>query len=159
VIRDLFAGPGGWDEGLRLAGRTDVVGYEVDADACATARAAGHERVRADVYGLDPRRFAGETSGLIASPPCQARRARRHAGRARSERRADLVSDRWWTEAERRAVQIECRHCHARPGAWCVTVWTYNAQRPAQRLHTVRTREAAADGRLPLNLPGQVTKP
>ena len=29
-IIDLFAGPGGWDEGLRMLGREDVVGVEWD---------------------------------------------------------------------------------------------------------------------------------
>ena len=29
-IIDLFAGPGGWDEGLRMIGRTDVLGIEWD---------------------------------------------------------------------------------------------------------------------------------
>lgn len=71
MIVDLFAGPGGWDEGLRLLGHTGrVVGVEWDADACRTAKAAGHARIRADVAALDPGMFAG-ASGLIASPPCQ----------------------------------------------------------------------------------------
>lgn len=70
MILDLFAGPGGWDEGLRMLGRTDVLGVEIDPAACATAIAAGHERLRRDVYGLDPARYAG-AEGLIASPPCQ----------------------------------------------------------------------------------------
>lgn len=69
-VVDLFAGPGGADEGMRAAGVTDVLGVEWDADACATAEAAGHERVQGDVAELDPREFACE--GLWASPPCQA---------------------------------------------------------------------------------------
>lgn len=45
MIVDLFAGPGGWDEGLRLLGVQDVVvGLELDSAACATAEAAGHLR-------------------------------------------------------------------------------------------------------------------
>lgn len=71
MIIDLFAGPGGWDEGLRLIGRTDVVGVEWDESACLTAEAAGHKRMRADVAALDPRDHIG-AEGLIASPPCQA---------------------------------------------------------------------------------------
>ena len=69
MIVDLFAGPGGWDEGLRLLGIHDVVGIEWDTAACDTARAAGHERVQADVSALDPRESEPIT-GLIASPPC-----------------------------------------------------------------------------------------
>jgi len=69
-ILDLFAGPGGWDEGLRSLGRTDVLGIEMDADAAATAEAAGHARLVADIRTIDPRRFS-DVEGLIASPPCQ----------------------------------------------------------------------------------------
>jgi DNA (cytosine-5)-methyltransferase 1 len=64
-VLDLFAGPGGWSEGLRMHG------VETDAPTCETARAAGHERVQADVAALDPMSFA-PVDGLIASPPCQA---------------------------------------------------------------------------------------
>ena len=73
TIIDLFAGPGigGWDEGLRMIGRTDVLGIEWDESACLTAEAAGHKRLRADVAALDPRDYIG-AEGLIASPPCQA---------------------------------------------------------------------------------------
>jgi len=75
VIVDLFAGPGGWDEGLRMVGRADVVGVEWDRAACDTALAAGHRRLWADVAALDPLDVAacyGPAEGLIASPPCQA---------------------------------------------------------------------------------------
>jgi DNA (cytosine-5)-methyltransferase 1 len=70
MIVDLFAGPGGWDEGLALLGVTDVVGLEIDEDACATATAAGHRREQVDVSTIDPAVYAG-ADGLIASPPCQ----------------------------------------------------------------------------------------
>ena len=70
-IIDLFAGPGGWDEGLRMIGRTDVLGIEWDESACLTAEDAGHKRLRADVTALNPRDYIG-AEGLIASPPCQA---------------------------------------------------------------------------------------
>ena len=44
-VVDLFAGAGGWEEGLKLAGHTGpVVGLETDATACATAQEAGHAR-------------------------------------------------------------------------------------------------------------------
>ena len=73
MILDLFAGPGlgGWDEGLRMIGRRDVIGVEWDKAACLTATAAGHHRIQADVATLDPAMFVG-VEGLIASPPCQA---------------------------------------------------------------------------------------
>lgn len=69
-ILDLFAGPGGWDEGLRELGYA-ALGIDLDPLACATAEAAGHERLRGDVAALDPADFSG-IWGLIASPPCQA---------------------------------------------------------------------------------------
>ncbi len=69
-IVDLFAGAGGWEEGLGGLGM-GATGIELDPLACATARAAGHERVRADIAALEPADFA-PLWGLIASPPCQA---------------------------------------------------------------------------------------
>ena len=67
---DLFAGPGGWDEGLRPLGIAPL-GVEWDENACATRKAAGHPTLQADVSGLNPQDFAG-TELLLASPPCQA---------------------------------------------------------------------------------------
>lgn len=72
MILDLFAGPGGWDEGLRMLGRHDVLGVELEAVACATAEAAGHIRAQGDVQRLTPRKLVTEeVEGIIASPPCQ----------------------------------------------------------------------------------------
>jgi DNA (cytosine-5)-methyltransferase 1 len=72
MILDLFAGPGGWDEGLRRNGHTDVLGIELDPDACTTAIANGHARKRGDVYGLNPVKVAAgrPVEGAIGSPPC-----------------------------------------------------------------------------------------
>lgn len=69
-IIDLFAGAGGWDEGLRELGH-DALGIETDALACATAEAAGHPRLMADIAELSPDQF-DPVWGLIGSPPCQA---------------------------------------------------------------------------------------
>lgn len=70
-VVDLYAGPGGWEEGMKMLGLTSVMGLEWDHAACLTAVAAGHNRIRADVskYCIDV--FA-DAQGLIASPPCQA---------------------------------------------------------------------------------------
>jgi DNA (cytosine-5)-methyltransferase 1 len=70
-ILDLFAGPGGWDTGLRLLGRADVLGFEWDTAACETARAAGHLRLQGDIALLNPADYGEGVEGLIASPPCQ----------------------------------------------------------------------------------------
>jgi DNA (cytosine-5)-methyltransferase 1 len=70
-ILEDFAGPGGWDEGARLAGSTaSIYGREIQVDAVATARAAGHTRKHVDIQADDPAQYRGVT-GYIASPPCQ----------------------------------------------------------------------------------------
>ncbi len=70
---DLFAGPGGLDEGLRLAGHPGrILGIDYDADACATGRAAGHERECADLTDYPFERHAGTgVVGVVASPTCR----------------------------------------------------------------------------------------
>jgi DNA (cytosine-5)-methyltransferase 1 len=68
-VIDLFAGPGGWDVAASKLG-LEAKGIEWDSAACATARAAGHKRMRTDVRAVDPR-SVGDVSLLIASPPCQ----------------------------------------------------------------------------------------
>jgi DNA (cytosine-5)-methyltransferase 1 len=71
VIVDGFSGPRGWSEGSRMLGLSDV-GIEIDAAACATAKAAGHLTIRADVASYPTGPFVGKTEGAIFSPPCQA---------------------------------------------------------------------------------------
>lgn len=71
MIVDLFAGPGGWDTGLRQAGYTGpLAGIEWDLSACRTATTAGHFRIRADVRAYPTAPFTGRIRGLIGSPPC-----------------------------------------------------------------------------------------
>lgn len=70
VILDLFAGAGGWAEGLRLLGLS-ALGIETEPNACTTARAAGHDCLQADVSVLDPLQLK-PVWGLIGSAPCQA---------------------------------------------------------------------------------------
>lgn len=71
MILDPYAGPRGWSEGLRRLGLTDI-GVELDPSACATAVAAGHRTIRADVASFPLDHLAGRVTGLIMSPPCQA---------------------------------------------------------------------------------------
>ncbi|MDX2998146.1 DNA cytosine methyltransferase [Streptomyces scabiei] len=70
IVLDLFAGPGGWSEGLRQFLGLHDVGLEWDEAACRTRKAAGHLTVRVDVscFVLGP--VVGRVWGLIASPPC-----------------------------------------------------------------------------------------
>lgn len=71
MILNLFAGPGGTEEGLRLLGYDGKhVGVEWDQDAAATAQAAGHPRIVTDVTELDPEEIP-PVWGLMAEPPCQ----------------------------------------------------------------------------------------
>ncbi|MFD4917671.1 DNA cytosine methyltransferase [Streptomyces virginiae] len=69
-IVDLFAGPGGWSEGLRMLGLRDI-GIEIDGTACATRTAASHLTIHADVAAYPTSWLDGNVTGLIASPPCQ----------------------------------------------------------------------------------------
>ena len=67
---ELFAGPGGWGEGARIAGLSlDAEGIEISADAVATAVAAGHKRQLTDVWNATVEDYR-DAPGLIASPPC-----------------------------------------------------------------------------------------
>jgi DNA (cytosine-5)-methyltransferase 1 len=68
-VLDLFAGAGGWEEGLRPLGLS-ALGIEWEGWACKTAQAAGHARLQADLSTLDPQDFA-PVWGLVGSPPCQ----------------------------------------------------------------------------------------
>lgn len=71
-IVDLFSGAGGFVLGAQQAGATLVACVELNADAAATSRAAGHPVVQADVGAV-----AEWASGLrpidlvIGGPPCQ----------------------------------------------------------------------------------------
>lgn len=91
MILDLFAGPGGWDTGLHHLGHDThhaLVGVEWNQAACATARAAGHQRVKADVWSLNYER--AQFTGIIASPPCQGFSS---AGKGHGRSDTDLLLD------------------------------------------------------------------
>lgn len=120
MIVDLFAGPGGWSEGLRMLGLADV-GIELDAAACATRAAAGHLTIRADVERYPAERFAG-IEGLIASPPCQDfSLAGKQVGRTGEKGRLiDLVPE--WVEA----TWPEWIACEQVPP--CLPIWQEHAR-------------------------------
>lgn len=71
MIGELFAGAGGVSEALRLLDSDEpAIGWELDADACATATAAGHKREQVDVAAADPSDL-GDVEILVGAPPCQ----------------------------------------------------------------------------------------
>jgi len=68
LVRDDFAGAGGWSQALKLSGYSqDEIGYENNPVAVATARAAGHTRELIDVLDVDS---TEKLYGYLASPPC-----------------------------------------------------------------------------------------
>ncbi|KAB2347305.1 DNA cytosine methyltransferase [Actinomadura rudentiformis] len=70
TILEGFAGAGGLSEALRMLGLTGSLGIEMNSDACATAEAAGHRRLQADIRTLRPDDFPDATV-WISGPPCQ----------------------------------------------------------------------------------------
>lgn len=95
MILDLFAGPGGWDQGALALG-LHPIGIEWDDAACRTGHAAGHTRVRADVASLATEPMRGKVTGLIASPPCQTfSMAGKGAGRDALPELQNAVLDVW----------------------------------------------------------------
>lgn len=89
AIVDLFAGPGGWSQGLRLLGLRGDVGIECDRWACLTRAAAGHTTIQADVAAYPVGPLAAVMRGLIASPPCTMFSA---AGKGTGRRVLDLLA-------------------------------------------------------------------
>lgn len=97
-VLDLFGGMGGWAEGLRALGLSEV-GVEWDPDACATRRAAGHPVIRADVTDFPLDHLAGRVDGLIASPPCPAfSSAGKGEGRALTDHYVSCIGRGDWRE-------------------------------------------------------------
>jgi DNA (cytosine-5)-methyltransferase 1 len=116
VVRDDFAGPGGWSTGiadlLHAADLTEVA-LEWDASACLTRVANGHvNTIRADVSAYPVAPFLGRTVGYIGSPPCQTfsmaggGTGRAHVAALCDEVRGILLGTRTYEEAlERLAAE------------------------------------------------------
>ena len=68
-VLEGFAGPGGLSDATRMIGLTGVLGIEKNADACATAEAAGHRRIQADIRTINPEDFPNVTT-WVSGPPC-----------------------------------------------------------------------------------------
>lgn len=68
-VLEGFAGPGGLSEGARMVGLTDVLGVDLNPDACATAEAAGHRRICGSIRDLNPDDFP-KVHTWLSAPPC-----------------------------------------------------------------------------------------
>ena len=66
IVRDLFCGGGGWSVAVNDL-RLPVHGYDNNADAITTYRAAGFNGTLCDLSTAVPL----QCDGLVASPPCQ----------------------------------------------------------------------------------------
>lgn len=135
-VLDLFAGPGGWDQGARDAGLDlSIFGVDNSPAACATARAAGYNRALADAMTLNLTRFDA-CVGLIASPPCPTWSA---AGRHSAKSDAGLVGDTvtaigaWvpdeygdparWSDVEWPEIVGMCRTADPRTALFAAAMW------------------------------------
>lgn len=99
MIRDDYAGAGGWTEGLALLGLTDV-GLEWDEAACATRAAAGHATIRCDLATYRP--AFSDLDGYISSPPCQTfSAAGQGAGRGELDTLIAAIRAEAWVAADR----------------------------------------------------------
>lgn len=137
MIAELFAGAGGWSTGLRMAGCSGpAIGIEWDMAACRTAKAAGHQRICADVELYPPSVFGDQVTGLIASPPCPTfSQAGDGAGkidmplvyeRIRAFARREVPPEREWADVRSRLT--------AEPMRWAVALrprWMALEQVPA----------------------------
>lgn len=156
LIIEAFAGPGGWSTGARLAGHTGpMAGIEMDAAACRTAQAAGHQRIRADVATYPLEHLAGKVDGLIQSPPCQAwSTAGDQLGkvdqplvyeRIAAFARGQQPPDREWADDRSKLTAEPMRWAHAIRPRWIaleqvppvLPLWQYTAEK--LREHGYRT--------------------
>lgn len=72
AVVELFAGCGGTSLGLQRAGWHHLACVERDPAAASTLRAAGFPTIEDDLRSVDLTAYAGRTTLLWASPPCQA---------------------------------------------------------------------------------------
>lgn len=161
MIVNLFAGPGGWCQGLRATGYAGpTVGFDNSPDACATAVAAGHHRELADLTAFGPEAFAerfGPTDGVIASPVCKSWAVAnvKRAGLDDARGRLIEIPLRWvrvlrprWTAWEITPLALTVFELHAaRLRGLGYSVWTGKVRAERFGVPSTRTR-AVLIGRL-----------
>lgn len=70
TVLNAFAGPAGWEEGARIIGLADeIMGVEINEQACTAAVTAGHQRDQSDIREIDPKDYPHIT-GFLCSSPC-----------------------------------------------------------------------------------------
>jgi DNA (cytosine-5)-methyltransferase 1 len=71
TVLNAFAGPAGWEEGAQIIGiNTDeILGVEINEQACTAAVTAGHSRHRGDIRDVDPADYP-HVIGFLCSSPC-----------------------------------------------------------------------------------------
>lgn len=108
MIVDLFSGMGGWAEGIAQASDVDTRGLEMDADAAATANAAGHWTDRVDLRRSGPQGPLNCPDGIVASTPCPSfSKAGRRKGLADDRGKLVWLPMRWVLELRPRWVALE----------------------------------------------------
>lgn len=159
ITLDLFSGPGGWDEAMRLLGIGQVLGLELDRWACATNAAAGGRVLRADVAAFDVSRLAGRVKGCAGSPECTMfSAAGSRAGTEVLAELAELIRDmfagRKTRAAHRKAMANVLQAAHwpplrLRPSKhnrkYKVPVWLTRGQRSAVIWKAVRSAALVAE--------------
>jgi DNA (cytosine-5)-methyltransferase 1 len=149
VIIDLFAGPGGWSQGLRyLNADAREIGIELSEDACQTRTANGFTTRKWDLskpasefcFDLPP------FQGLIASPPCtdfsRANDQRGEGRTGKTGRLIDTVPD--WVSCYR-PRWIACEQVPA-----CLPIWDEFASKFTEiGYNTVTANVVAADYGVP----------
>ena len=139
---DLFAGPGGWSEGARMLGLTEV-GIELDGAACATRAAADHATVRADISAF----WTGslhDVTGLIGSPPCVVfSAAGKRGGVAVAEILAQLIPDLFAGKRTRAVHRREM--ARALNAAWWPDLKLTRAERKRRIWQAVRSASLVAE--------------
>lgn len=132
-VLEIYAGPGGWDEGARMVG-VRTLGLEWDAAACSTRAAAGHATIRCDVAAYPVEPFAGRFVGILGGPPCPPCPPFSAAGKGEGRKQFDQLLDAvelcrcgWtdaalagpWTDERTPHVLQALRYVHSIRPEWC----------------------------------------
>jgi DNA (cytosine-5)-methyltransferase 1 len=123
-VLEGFAGPGGFSEGARMVGLTGMLGIDLNADACETAKAAGHRRFCGSIRDFEPADLPG-VGVWLSAPPCPSFTvAGKGTGRAEYPTVLTALDQMTWSPGD--------------PGAWLRTAESVTDPRTALVLETLR---------------------